>query len=255
MSRRLLAPAVGLIGFLAAWETLVRALNVRPFVLRAPTMALTALWRFRADFASAALVTIAHASVGLAIALIVGTALGAALAAVRALDDAAQPVLVLVMVTLWFAYVSSIVLWLGAGTPPALFMVGLVCLPAVVIAATDGLRGADHAALELFRSVDASRWETFWRLRLPGALPVMFTALRVDLGLALAAAYYVEGANFANDGIGAIGRRAAAQADGADTLWAAVFAMALIGAAGLLALSVLQRIVLHWHPSSRRRIR
>lgn len=255
MSRRLIAPAVGIAAFLAAWEVFVRALDVRPFVLRAPSMALTALWRFRDDFAAAALVTVAHASIGLAIAVVAGTAAGAALASARFLEDAAQPILVLVMVTPWFAYVASIVLWLGAGTPPALFMVGLVCLPAMIFAAIDGLRGTDPAAVELFRSVDARRWETFWRLRLPSALPSIFTAVRVDLGLALAAAYYVEGANFANDGIGAIGRRAASQADGADTLWAAVFAMAAIGAAGLLAISLLQRLVLHWHPSARRPIR
>jgi NitT/TauT family transport system permease protein len=255
VSRRLVAPAAGVAAFLAIWEAFVRLLDVRPFVLRAPTAALAALWRFRDDFARAAGVTVLHAAVGLAIALIAGTAVGAALASVRFLDEAAQPILVLVMVTPWFAYVASIVLWLGAGTPPALFMVGLVCLPAVVFAATDGLRSTDPAAVELFRSVHASRWETFWRLRLPSALPSIFIAVRVDLGLALAAAYYVEGANFANDGIGAIGRRAASQADGADTLWAAVFAMALIGAAGLLAISLLQRLVLHWHPAARRPIR
>ena len=254
MNRRVLASLSGIVVFLAVWEALVRALDVRPFVLRAPTDALGALWEFRGDFASAAWVTTRHAVIGLAIALVVGAALGAALAAVRFLEDAAQPVLVLVMVTPWFAYVTSIVLWLGAGTPPALFMVALVCLPAIVFAATDGLRSVDPAALELFRSVDARRWETFWRLRVPSALPTVFTAVRIDLGLALAAAYYVEGANQSNAGVGAIGRRNSVMGGGAsaDTLWAAVFAMALLGAIGLLAISLLQRLVLHWHPSNRR---
>ena len=118
MNRRALASVSGIVVFLAVWEALVRALDVRPFVLRAPTDALGALWEFRGDFASAAWVTTRHAVIGLAIALVVGAAIGAALAAVRFLEDAAQPVLVLVMVTPWFAYVTSIVLWLGAGTPP-----------------------------------------------------------------------------------------------------------------------------------------
>lgn len=254
MNRRVVAALTGIAVFLAAWEALVRLLDVRPFVLRAPSAALGALWEFRGDFASAAWLTTVHAVVGLGIALVVGAALGAALAAVRFLEDATQPVLVLVMVTPWFAYVTSIVLWLGAGTPPALFMVALVCLPAIVFAATDGLRNVEPAALELFRSVDARRGETFWRLRVPSALPTLFTAVRIDLGLALAAAYYVEGANQANAGVGAIGRRNAAMGGGAsaDKLWAAVFAMAILGAIGLLAISLLQRLVLHWHPSHRR---
>lgn len=252
MTRRPLAAATGLAAFIAIWEAFVRAFDVRPFVLRAPSTALRTLWQFRADFGRAAAVTTAHAAVGLAIALVVGTLVGGVLAASRFLDDAVQPVLVLVLVTPWFAYVGSIVLWLGAGTPPALFMVSLVCLPAFVFAATEGMRNVEPAALELFHSVAASRWELLWRLRLPSALPTLFAAARVDVGLALAAAYYVEGANFASDGIGAIGRRAASQPSGADTMWAAVLAMAVLGVLALSILTVAQRSLLHWHHGTRR---
>ncbi|HAP74507.1 MAG TPA: hypothetical protein DCR14_00300, partial [Acidimicrobiaceae bacterium] len=124
-------------------------------------------------------------------------------------------------------------------------------LPAFVFATVDGMRSVEPAAVELFQSVDAGRWEMLWRLRLPSAAPVLFTTARFNLGLALAAAYFVEGANFANEGIGAIGKRAAATAAGADTLWAAVFAMAILGVTGLLLLSLLQRTVLHWHAAQR----
>lgn len=252
MSRRPVAAVTGLAVFVAVWEGFVRAFDVRPFVLRAPSTALRTLWDFRADFGRAAAVTAAHATVGLVIALVVGTLVGGLLAVNRFLDDATQPVLVLVLVTPWFAYVGSIVLWLGAGTPPALFMVSLVCLPAFVFAATEGMRNVEPAALELFRSVGATRWEVLWRLRLPSALPTLFAAARLDVGLALAAAYYVEGANFASDGIGAIGRRAASQPSGADTMWAAVLAMAILGVAALALVALTQRTLLHWHHGTRR---
>lgn len=252
MSRRSVASVTGLVVFIAVWESFVRVFDVRPFVLRAPSTALRAMWRFRGDFGRAALVTVEHAAIGAAIALALGTVVGAVLATNRFLDDAVQPVLVLVLVTPWFAYVGAVVLWLGSGTPPALFMVGLVCLPGFVFAATDGMRNVEPAALEVLRSVDARRLDVLWRLRLPSALPTLFTAARVNVGLALAAAYFVEGANFSSEGIGAIGRRAASQASGADTLWAAVLAMALLGATGLVALSLLQRAVMHWHHANRR---
>lgn len=63
----------------------------------------------------------------------------------------------------------------------------------------------------------------------------------------------MEGANLSNEGIGAIGRRASAAASGADTLWAAVFAMAILGVLGLLLISLLQHVVLHWHAAHRTR--
>lgn len=251
MSRRAMAALVGIVVFLGAWETFVRVFDVRRFVLRAPSAALRHLWNERDTFLSAAWVTVQHAGGGLFIALLIGLVVGAALAASPFLEHAAQPVLTLVQVAPWFAYVSSVVLWLGSGTPPALFMVALVCVPAFVYATVDGMRSVDPATLELFRSVNAGRAETLWRLRLPSATPALFTSARFNVGLALAAAYYVEGANFSNSGVGAIGKRAAASAAGADTMWAAVFAMAILGVLGLLVLAVVQRATLHWHATQR----
>ncbi len=255
MSRRVVAALVGVGVFLGAWEAFVRLFHVRKFVLRAPSAALRHLWNERRVFSNAAWVTVQHAGIGLAIAVLLGLIIGAALAASPFLEHATQPVLTLVQVAPWFAYVSSVVLWLGEGTSPALFMVALVCLPAFVYASVDGMRGVEPASLELFRSVDAGRWETMWRLRLPSAAPVLFTTARFSVGLALAAAYYVEGANFSNEGIGAIGKRASAAASGADTLWAAVFAMAILGVTSLLLLALLQRAALHWHAAVRTRPR
>jgi NitT/TauT family transport system permease protein len=156
----------------------------------------------------------------------------------------------LLQVTPFVAYIGSVVLWLGSGTRPALFIVALVCMPAFTFATVDGMRSADPATRELLASVDASRWEVLWRLRLPSALPSLFTAARYNVGLALIAAYLVEGGNFANEGLGAIGKRAAALNEG-DALWAAVFAMALLGTLSLIALSLAQRVVLRWHVSQR----
>lgn len=249
-TRRWLAPLVGMAVFIGVWEVFVRAFHVRPFILRAPSSALRHLWNFRSGYGPAMWVTVQHAVIGLAIGLAVGLLVGAILAASPFLEHAAQPVLTLVLVTPWFAYVTSVVVWLKPGTKPALFMVALVASPAFIFATVGGMRSADRAAVELLRSVDASRWEVMRRLRLPSAAPTLFTTARFNWGLALAAAYYVEGANAAGEGIGAIGKAAAAHNE-ADALWAAVFATVILGIAGLTLLSILERLVLRWHVSQR----
>ncbi len=251
MTRRLVAPLFGIASFLLLWEWFVRAFDVRKFILRAPSTALRHLWNFRGDFFSAASTTVLHATVGLVAALLVSLLLGAALSASRFAEFAVQPVLTLIQVVPWVAYVSSVVVWLGAGDPPAFFMVGLGCTPAFVFATVDGMRSADPATLELMASVDATRWEVLRRVRLPSAGPALFTSSRFNFGFALAISFYVEGANLSNEGIGAIGRRAATQASSADALWASVFAMAIIGFLGLLLISLLERTLLHWHASQR----
>lgn len=250
MSRRLLAPLIGIAVFLGVWELVVRVNDVRPFVLRAPSRIVSYLWQHPGDYAAAAWVTAQHAFWGTVIALGVALVIGSLMAASRFAEHATQPVLTLLQVTPFVAYIGSVVLWLGSGTRPAVFIVALVCMPAFAFATVDGMRGADPASRELLASVDASRWEVLWRLRLPSAMPSLFTAARYNVGLALIAAYLVEGGNFANEGLGAIGKRAAALNEG-DALWAAVFAMALLGTLGLILLSLLQRVVMRWHVSQR----
>ncbi|MGB8858562.1 MAG: ABC transporter permease subunit [Ilumatobacteraceae bacterium] len=248
---RVLAPVIGVMVFLGAWEAFVRVFDVRKFVLRAPSTAVHRLWTGRADFLPAAWTTVQHSLIGLGVALALAVVVGAGLSTSRFLEQATQPVLTLVQVTPWFAYAGSVVVWLKSGTPPTLFLISLVCFPAYVFATIDGMRSVEPSTLELLASVDASRWETMRRLRLPAAAPGLFTTSRFNFGLSLAAAYYMEGANFSNEGLGSIGKRSAARPSTTDTMWAAVFAVALIGIGGLLLLTRLQRTVLHWHAAQR----
>lgn len=254
MSRRLLAPFVGIIGFLALWEAIVRLGDVRPFVLRAPSRIVAYVTDHAGDYAGAAWVTAQHALIGTLLGLLVALMIGSGMAASRFADQAAQPVLTLLQVTPFVAYIASVVLWMGSGTRPAVFIVALVSMPAFAFATVDGMRSADPAARELLASVDASRVEVLWRLRLPSAIPSLFTTARYNVGLALIASYLVEGGNFANEGLGAIGKRAAALNEG-DALWGAIFAMSILGTSALLVISLLQRLVMGWHVSQRTRQR
>jgi NitT/TauT family transport system permease protein len=250
VKQRALAPLVGILLFLGVWEAFVRVFNVRKFILRAPSSAVNYLWKFRGDYLEAAWVTVQHSVLGLLFALAIAIAIGALLVGNHFAERATQPILLLIEVVPWIAYVTSVVVWLGSGTAPALFMVTLVCLPAFIFATVDGMRSVEPATLELMSSVDASRREVLLRVRLPSAAPTLFTTTRFNVGLALAIAYYVEGANFSNEGIGAIGRAAAAN-NHADRLWAAVFAIAIVGITALLLLSLLERTMLHWHAAQR----
>lgn len=251
MSRlRAVAPVLGIVSFLVVWEAFVRLRDVRPFILAAPSDIVSYLGKAPDDFASASWVTARHATTGFAIALLVSIVLGAALAASELLERAVQPVLVLVQVAPFVAYISSVVVWLGAGDPPVRFMTALVCVPAFVFAAVGGMRSADPASRELFASVDASRWQVLWRLRLPSAMPSLLTTARYNTGLALIVAYLVEGSNFADEGLGAIGKRAAANSLG-DALWATVFCMVALGTIALVGIGLAERWLLHWHASQR----
>ena len=188
--------------------------------------------------------------IGLLLSLCVSVAVGAVMASSRFIEEASQPILILILVTPWVAYVTSVVTWLEFGEAPILFMVAFTSFPIFTFGVVGGMKSADPAARELLASIDAGKVDVLLRLRLPAALPSIFTTARLGIGLGLAAAYFSEGAALSNDGLGAAGKRAAAFNDG-DVLWATIITTAGLGLAGLAAIAVLERIALRWHVSQR----
>ncbi len=248
--RRVVAPLVGIIVFALMWEAAVSLFDIRRFVLLPPSKIMSELGEAPAFYWSNMIVTGRHMVVGLSISMVLAIAVGALMASSRFVEEATQPVLILILVTPWVAYITSVVLWLDGGTPTIVFMVAFTSFPVFTFGVVGGMKSADPAARELLASVNARPWEVFWRLRLPAALPSVFTTLRFALGLGLAAAYFSEGSALTRDGLGAIGRTAAAS-NQAETLWATIASAALLGIAGLLVISLLERSLLKWHASQR----
>jgi NitT/TauT family transport system permease protein len=249
--RRVVAPVVGIVAFGVLWEFVVRIFDIRRFVLLPPSAVVDTFVSAPAFFWDNALVTARHMVIGLLISLVFGIVAGSIMAASRFIEEAAQPVLILVLVTPWVAYITSVVLWLNGGDPTIYFMVAFTSFPVFTFGVVGGMKSADPAARELLASVDAQRWEVLWRLRLPSALPSIFTTARFAVGLGLAAAYFAEGSALTTDGLGAIGRRAASFND-AEVLWTTIVCAALLGIVGLFVVSILERVLLRWHVSQRR---
>lgn len=243
---------IGIVTAIALWELWVRAADVKPYITIAPSKIAKEILDNPSFWIEQTWLTAWHSLVGVGFALALAILVGAVLAASRPLEWATQPLLVLVMVTPWVAYITSVVNWLGPGTPTILFMVAFVTFPALVFAAVQGMRSADIAAREVLASVDAPWTEVFWKLRLPSALPSLFTAVRFATGLGLAAAYFSEGGSVAAGvGLGEVGRRGAQSSSGYEILWASIVCAALLGVTLLVSVTGLERRVLRWHASQR----
>ena len=241
---------VGAIVLGIVWEAFVRVRDVREFVLLPPSEVVSTFLDTPGYYLDNVWFTGQRLAIGLVVSLAIAVTIGALLAASRPLEQAGQPLLVLILVTPWVAYISSIVLWVGRGTPSILFLVIFVTVPAFVYATVGGMRSADPAARELFASVDASRWEVLWRLRLPSAMPSLFTAARFNVGLGLAAAYFAEGAALSENGLGEAGRRAVAFNEG-PILWTTIMCTAALGIGSQVIVLLVERWLLHWHASQR----
>ena len=145
-TRRIVAPVVGIIAFGLLWEALVRVFDIRRFVLLAPSKIIAELVDAPDYYWSNALVTGRHMVTGLAISLLLAVVVGSLMASSRFVEEATQPVLVLILVTPWVAYITSVVLWLDGGEPTILFMVAFTSFPVFTFGVVGGMKSADPAA-------------------------------------------------------------------------------------------------------------
>jgi NitT/TauT family transport system permease protein len=243
------APIVGLVVFFGCWELLVDAFDVKAFVIQRPSRIVRTIIDEGPLFRRNAWVTGREALLGFTIALVVAVVVATPMALSRFFERAVQPVAVLIQVTPIIAYAPAIVIWARPGMRSILVIIVLVCIVPFLFNAVTGLRSVDPATLELLQSVDATRREIFMRLRLRNALPYLFSAARIAVGLALIGAVLGEWfalVDLRRGGLGALIRSASNQ-NNAPELWGAVFVLAFMGGLAVWALTVLERIVLHWH--------
>ena len=149
--RRLIAPIVGVLVFFGLWEAIVALFDIRPFILKAPSSFLPYLVDDAGLMGDATLDTALRAIASLAIAALVSLCVGALLSASRFVEEATNPILILIQVTPFVLYITSVYIWLSSSTLTILFVTSIVCTPAFVFATVQGLRSADPATVELLR--------------------------------------------------------------------------------------------------------
>ncbi|HZU75584.1 MAG TPA: ABC transporter permease subunit, partial [Dehalococcoidia bacterium] len=78
------------------------------------------------------------------------------------------------------------------GLTSKVIVVLLVCFFPITVALADGLRGTDPELIKLYRSFGAGRLRIFWSVRLPGALPSLFSGIRIAITYAVIGAIFGE---------------------------------------------------------------
>ena len=211
------------------WQIGVDVSHVKAIELVAPSAVFAELWRARGAFASNAWVTMQEAFWGFLVAFGVAIVAAALMAHSKIMDRALSPLVALLQVTPVLALAPPLVLWLGFGPQPKIVVAALITFVPLVVNATVGFRAIDPATYEVLRSVNATRTEIFFRLRVPHSVPYLVAALRVCVGLALIGAVVAEFVGTGStSGLGYVMQYASTYYL-TNELWAAIFTLIFIG--------------------------
>jgi NitT/TauT family transport system permease protein len=246
-------PALVFVVLVGLWQAgIVHALlGLRDFQLPYPLQIVAALVD-RADILlwDALVYTGFEAVAGLAIGASVGFVAAGVFVRFPLLRAGALPIVGAMNAIPIVAVAPIAVLWLGFGQPSKIAVVALMTFAPMVVNAYKGLSSVDPRSLELLESVAASPWDVFVKLRLPSALPYVFSAIKVGITLALIGAVVSEFFN-AQRGLG-ITLSNNIQVARMPLAWAAIVVAALLGLALYGLVSLAERRAIPWHVSFRR---
>lgn len=243
-------PAVFLIALIAVWETAVHLTGVRPQVLPAPSRVAWAGWTERATIAEHALATLGVTAVGFSVSLVCAWAIAIAIDFSPLMRRAMIPLLVASQTVPVIAIAPLMIIWFGFGLLPKVLVVALVTFFPVAIGLVEGFGRADREASSLLRSMGAGRLRQFALLRLPTALPLFFTSLRIGITYAVIGAIFAEYVG-ASAGLG-IYMSVQKNAFRTDLVLAAVAVTAAVSIALYLSTYLIERLVIPWHLAERR---
>jgi NitT/TauT family transport system permease protein len=233
------------------WEGLVRGLHVQQFLLPKPSTIVSVFWTERHVLWPAGWYTFKEALGGFAIGSGAGVVAATVVGRFRTVGKALMPVFVAANAVPIIAFAPIFGAWFNPiSAQSKMAIAGVLCFLPVMVNTLRGLQSARPRQVELMRSYAASELEIWRRVRVPTALPFLFTALKVASVLAMIGAIVGEYFGGALNALG-VTINSDAQVFRFDAAWAGILVASLLGLALYGAVVVAERLVIRWSPETR----
>jgi NitT/TauT family transport system permease protein len=239
---------------LGLWQLVVSLNHVPAYILPGPVAVAHALRQNFASLLNSLLITTEEAVGGLAASILVGVAVAMVFAQWRRLRQLLFPYTILLQTVPIVAIAPLIILWVGAGIFSVTIVTFIICLAPIIANTTQGLISVDENLVNLFLMYKASPAQTLFKLRLPHALPNLFTGIRISAGISVIGG--ITGELFAGStrvGEGGLGYAIIYANNQMETayLFALVLAATVLGFSFFFLTTFLEWLALHnWHESS-----
>jgi NitT/TauT family transport system permease protein len=196
-----LAPWLLLAAILILWQAICSLFSISEFIFPGPLAILQAMLEFAGPLSQHALHTFWVTMAGFAIAVAVGTVLGAAIGSSKLLYSAVYPLMTAFNALPKAAFVPILVVWFGIGVGPAILTAFLISFFPVMVNIATGLATLEPELEDVLRVLGATRGDVLLKVGLPRALPYFFASLKVAITLAFVGSTVSE-MSASNEGIG-----------------------------------------------------
>jgi len=234
----------GAVLLVVIWESAVRLFQLPAYVLPGISEILKSVVDQQSILIEAARITFMEALGGYVIGSVGGILLAVLLTLQPTLKRWCLPAAIAINSVPVVAYAPLILLWCGMGMESKIVMASLAVGFTVFLSAMTGLDQANQKSIDLLRSFGASKLALIWRLRLPAALPLIASAMRVSTTRSIIVAIVTEMLG-AYGGLGWVIYQAVLQIDFVQ-VWSAIFVASAISLAFFGVVSAAEKKVIFW---------
>ncbi|RWL45579.1 MAG: ABC transporter permease [Mesorhizobium sp.] len=172
-------PVLGAASILLAWQYLLPLLGVPAYIVPTPTAIFGVFQKNFTLLMDNLRPTLIEALAGFVIGNLAAVLLAVLFVHSRVLQAAYFPIVLFFNTIPILALSPIIILIFGLGMTPKIVIAAVICFFPTLVNMIRGLDSASDNEHELFRVLSATRSEIFWSLRLPRALPMLFSSLRI----------------------------------------------------------------------------
>jgi len=242
-------PAIWIFGPLLLWELATNLLHIPDYLLPAPSEVVSRMltdWERLLAHAGRSTILIIE---GFLLGAVPGLAIGLAMASSRLVEKALYPLIVFVQTTPQIAIAPLLIVWFGYGPIPKVLLAAMLTFFPVLVDSSTGFKSIDPRLFYVTRSMGASAWQTFTRVQLPSAMPLILAGCRVSILTAVTVVIVVEFLS-SNEGLGFVAVRALSNQD-LPLMFAAIFVAVGVGLALNYAIDAGEFLLMPWMRAGR----
>ncbi|MFA6266352.1 MAG: ABC transporter permease [Pseudolabrys sp.] len=244
-----LRPLIFLVFLTIAWDLLIRLFHIPPYQVPKPADVIATLWTDWPDLLAQAVPTTIATVQGFVLSALFGIPMAMLIVGSRTVESYVYPLLVFSQSIPKIAIAPLFVVWFGFGMLPKVLSAFLLGFFPVVVSAVQGFKSVEPDMLDLARAMEANRFQIFRMVRLPHAMPAIFSGLKVSITLAVVGAVVGEFVG-SNSGLGFVLQRSIGNFE-LPTMFAALVVLSLIGVILFWILDLIERFAIPWHASQR----
>lgn len=245
---RLVFPLLGAAIIVLLWHYYVVLLRVPVVVLPTPMQVLDTMVREARILWEEAWITALECIYGFALAMGIGIPIAVTVTYSRIANLMFYPLVVASQSIPKVAVAPILLVWFGTGLQSKLAMAFVIAFFPVVVDTATGLRSTSPELLELARSLQCSRLQTFFKIQLPSALPSIFSGAKIAVTLAVIGAVIGEFIG-SNEGLGNLLLTANSQLN-TPLVWASLVVLSILGMVLYGAVVLAEKILMPWAPEA-----